>query len=136
MLEQAASLVGAVRVDGRGVLLDVPDNPFLVDYEGHPVREPMMLVEYPVLFGDGPLEVAQQREGQAFLLGEDAVGSETVNTDAEDLRPRLLEFGDISLIRLELLRSTPRESQHVERQDDVLLAQEVAQLHWLAALVR
>ena len=55
-----------------------------------------------------------------------------VHTDAENLCFRVGEFGDISLIRLDLLRSAAGEGQHVEGQHDVLLAFELAQRICLA----
>jgi hypothetical protein len=51
------------------------------------------------------------------------------------LRAGLLEFGDISLIRLELLGSAPGEGEYVESQYDVFLPKEIAQLYLLAGLI-
>jgi len=49
-----------------------------------------------------------------------------VHADAENLCFRVGEFGDISLIRLNLLRSATGEGQHIKGQHDVLLAFELA----------
>jgi hypothetical protein len=135
VLQQTASGVGAAGVDGRGVFLDVLDHAFLVHYEGGAIGKPALFIEDAILGGDGPLEIAEDREGHADLLGEFAVGGLAVNADAQNLGIGLFEFGDISLIRLELLRSASRESQNIERQDHVLLAPKIAQLDDPAFLV-
>ena len=109
VLQQTAGRVRAARVDGRLPDFDVLDHAVLVDDESGAVRESLLFVQNSVVFGDGPLEVAEKREVKVFLLRERRVGGRTVHADAENLRIVLLEFGDISLIRLQLLRSTPGE---------------------------
>ena len=69
------------------------------------------------------------------MLGEDLVRRGTVHADPEHLCAVIFELGDISLIRLELLRSTAGKGEHVERQHHVLLARKIAELHLLAVLV-
>ena len=136
VLEQTAHRVRARRIDGRRVLFDVLDDTFFIHHERRAVGETVLLVQDAVFHGNFALEIAQQREVHADLFREGLIGGGTVHADAEDLRVGLLEFGDISLIRLQLLRSTAGERQNVERQHDVLLAQKVAKLDDLAVLVR
>jgi len=87
-------------VDGGGILFNVADDASLVHDKSGPVGEAVLFVQDAVLLGNGPLKVAQEREAEAFLFRKGFVGERAVHTDAEDLRARLLEFGDISLIRL------------------------------------
>ena len=128
VFEQTAHGVCAARVDGRGILFEVLDDAFLVHDKRRPISEAVLFVQDAVLLGNGPLKVAQEWEAEAFLFGKRFVGGRAVHADAEDLRAGLLEFGDISLIRLQLLRSAAGERQNVERQDHVLLSVKVAQL--------
>jgi hypothetical protein len=135
VLQQAASGVGTAGVDGRGVFLDMLDHAFLVHYEGGAIRKPAFFIENAIIGGDGPLEITEHGEGHADLLGKLPVGGLAVDADAQNLGIGLFEFGDISLIRLELFRSATRESQNIERQDNVLLALKIAQLDDPAFLV-
>ena len=79
------------------------------------------------------LVVCTQLSGK---IGGLFVGKTAVDADAEDLRVRLFECGDISLICLELLRSPPGESQNVECKYDIFLSTKVTQLRFLAFRVR
>jgi hypothetical protein len=124
-------LVSSGRVNSRRALLDVADDAFLVDDESCPAADEVLLVEDAVGMDRLALDVAQEREGRADVLLESPVGGEAIDADAEDLSVALLEVGDISLIRLQLLRSTAGEGQHVEGQRDVLLAAEVRELDGL-----
>jgi len=134
-LDQGADLEGAGGVEGRGALLDVLYAAFLVEDEGGAARPTFFFVEDAVFLGDFALEVAQQREGYAEVLAEALVGRVAVDTDAENLGVVGFEFGDISLIRLQFLRSTAGEGEHVEGQHSVLLAAEVSKVDRLAILV-
>jgi hypothetical protein len=120
--------VRAAGVNRRLVFVDVPDDAFLVHYKRGAVGEAAFFVEDPVLLGDGSLEIAEEWVSDLKLLGILLVGKPAVDTDAENLSVGLLEFGDISLIRLELLRSTTCKRQNVKRQDDVPLPPEFAEL--------
>ena len=104
----------AARVDGGLVLVDVPDDAFLVHDERGAVGESARFVEDSVFLGNGPLEIAEERVGDLKLLGILFVGKSAVNADAENLSVGLFEFGDISLIRLKLLRSPAREGEYVK----------------------
>ena len=135
MLQQTAGGVRAAGVNGCGVFLDVLNHAFLVHDEGGAIGKPVLFIENTVLGGHGPFEIAEDGKGDADLFGEFPVGGLTVNADAQNLGIGFFEFGDISLIRLELLRSASREGQDVKRQDDVLLSPKVAQLDDPALLV-
>ena len=104
----------AARVNGGRILVDVPDDAFLVHHERGAIGEAALFVEDSVLLGDGSFEVAKERVSDLKLLGILFVGKPAVNADAENLSVGLLEFGDISLIRLELLRSPAREGQNIK----------------------
>ena len=100
VLQQTTRRVRAAWVNGRGVLLDVLDDAFLVHHKRCPVGKPVLVIQDSVILGDDPLEVAQEWEGEAFLFGKHFVGRGAIDADPEYLRFGLLEFGDISLIRL------------------------------------
>ena len=114
MFQQAACGSGPAWVDGILPHVDMLDSTVLVDDKRSAIGELLLLVQDPILFGDRSLEVTKEREGEAFLLGEGGVGGGTIDADAQHLGAILLELGDISLIRLEFLRSTTCESQNVE----------------------
>jgi hypothetical protein len=130
-LKRAARLISARRINRRSPLLNVPDNSFLVDDERRAAADKPFLIEDAVGFDRLSLDVAEQREGHSYIFLETFVSGVAVNTDADDLRISFLEVGDISLIRLQLLRSTAGKSQHVEGERDVLLSPKVAELDGL-----
>lgn len=88
------------RVKCFAVLVNVRDDALLVHHERGAVCKTMLGVEDSVLLGNRAVEIAEQREGYANFLGEGPVGRRTVHADAQHLSLRLLEFGEISLIRL------------------------------------
>ena len=126
MLQDAARRVRARGIDGLRVLVNVLDHACLVHHERRAVGEAALCVQNAVLFRDLALKIAQQWIGEPELLRELPVGGGTVYTDPENLSVVRFELGDISLIRLKLLRSTPRESEDVKRQHNVLLAVKIA----------
>ena len=73
-----------------------------------------VLVKDTVVLNHLAFEIAEQREGNSDILGEAFVSGKAVNTDPEHLRLRSIEFGDISLIRLQFFRSTTGEGQYIE----------------------
>jgi hypothetical protein len=120
-----ARLHGSIRVQGLSLLVDVLNYPVFADDEGRAIRKSMLLVQNSVLFADLPLKVAEQRESHSNLLGKCTVCGYAIDADSEHLRAGLLEFGDISLIRLQLLRSAGSEGQNVKGEHNVLLAQKL-----------
>ena len=104
----------AAWVNGGLILVDVPDDAFLIHHERGAVGESALFVEDSVFLGNGPLEIAEERVTDLKLLGIFLVGKTAVDADAENLSVGLFEFGDISLIRLKLLRSPAREGEYVK----------------------
>lgn len=131
VLEQAASGAGPRRVDRVLVLVNVPDDAVLVHHEGRAIRESLLTVEDPVILRGGPLKVAQQRKRDADLIGKGFVGRWAVHADSEDLRSVCFEFGDIRLIRLQLLRSATGKSQDVKRENYIFLPQKITEADFL-----
>ena len=136
VLEKVAGAKGGGRVHRLGAFVDVLDNSILVDHQSNSVGKQAGEVENPVSLGGGLLGVTEEGEGGADLCREGPVGLRLVDTYPEHLRIRRREPGDISLIRLEFLRSTRRACPYVEGQDDGLLPPEAAELHDPALLVR
>ena len=136
VLEQAAGGARAFRVDGVAAPVDMLDDAVAVDNESGAVGQPHDRDQNAVVPRDGLLLVAQEGKLQAQLLRKGFVLGPVVDADPDDLGARLLEFGDISLIRRKLLGSTWGEGLDVKRQHDRLLAAKVAELHGRAALVR
>ena len=114
MLQQVASGSRPTGVNSFPTHVDMLDDTLLIDDKRGAIGELLLLVQNAVLFGDRSLKVTEEREHEAFLFGKGGVSGGTIDADAQHLGAILLEFGDISLIRLELLRSTAREGQNVE----------------------
>src|SRR5687768_13396492 len=89
-----------------------------------------------VVFRRLSLPIAQQWERHRELLGKRFVRGKAVHANAQYLSSGCVEFGDISLIRLKLLRSAAGESENVESEYDRFLAAKVAKLDGLARGVR
>lgn len=100
MRDQAAGIMRARRVQRFPVLVNVRDDALFVDHKSSPIGKPVLGVQDSVLFGNRPVEVAEQRECDADLFGERPVGRRTVHADSQHLSIGLFEFGEIRLIRL------------------------------------
>ena len=109
----------------------MPDDSILVNDKSGTAADESLLVEDAVGFDDLSLDVAEQGKSHPDVFLEAVVSGVAVNADADDLRITFFEIGDISLIRLQLLRSTPGEGEHVEGERDVLLAAEIRELDGL-----
>jgi len=114
LLERAACLIRARRINRRVTLLYVTDDPIFVYDESRPAADEPRFVEDAVVFNDLSLDVGEEREGHSDVFLKPPVGCIAVNRDAQNLRVTILEVGNISLIRLQLLRSTAREGEHVK----------------------
>src|SRR5262249_11419688 len=60
VLDPAACLASAARIERLLTLIDVLDHAFLIDNKGRPICEPVLLVENAIFLGDVPLEITQQ----------------------------------------------------------------------------
>lgn len=126
--QDVARIGGACRIDRHAALINVLNDSILVDYERGAITIAPLFIEDAIVFHHGAFEIAEQRESDAILLGKLAIGRNAVDADAENLCVCSFEFGDISLIRLHLLRSTPGESQYIEGEHNVFLTFKVAEL--------
>jgi len=125
---------GGVGIDGAVALFDKLDDALLVDddvgaqspFEG--VVVDVITLEDTVRLEHLFVHVAEEREGDASLLGERGVGGGTVQTHSKNfgIRGVNLTGGDSSLDRLQLLGSTAGEGQNVNGEKDVFLAAIVA----------
>src|SRR6476620_2801821 len=128
MLEHVTRVDNSRRIDRDVSFVDVLNDSFFIDHEGGAISKALFFVEDAIVSNDSAFEIAEYREGNSNLFCEFAVGGNAVNAHAEDLGVGGFEFGDISLIRLQFLRSTTGERQYVDRQYDVLLPFKIAQL--------
>ena len=117
-------------------MVDVLDQPMLVDHKGGSVGKQAGEVEDTVSLCRCLLGVAEDGEGCANLPRELPVAFWPVDADPQDLRTGLLKPGDISLIRLEFFRSTRRARPYVEGQYYGLLTAEVTEPYCFPILVR
>jgi hypothetical protein len=114
LFRQAAGLKGAGGIDGIGAFIDVANDAVFIDHKRDAVRKQAGEVEDSVRLRDLLLGVRQQRKAGAGLSRELAIPLLGVETYAQNLRARGLKLGDITLIRLDLLRSTWRRGADVE----------------------
>lgn len=135
MRQDVARVRSSGNVDGHVAFIDVLDDSILVDHKRGAISVAAIFVINSVIFHHCVLDVAQQRKRYSELFGEFSIRIGTVNAHSENLRVVSVEFGDISLIRLKLLRSTSREGEHVESKYDVLLALEIRKLYWFASCI-
>ena len=113
-------------IDRYTPFIDVLNDPVLIDYKRSTIPKALRLIENAVVPYHSSFEIAQQGKRDADVLREAFVGGNTVYTDAENLCFHSFEFGDISLIRLQLFRSTTGKGQNVKSKHYVLLAFEIA----------
>jgi hypothetical protein len=106
VLQQTARLAGVGGVQGFRTSVNVADYSLAVNHEGDAVGKKMRKVENVVSPGSGLFGVAEQWERRADFLGKLPVPFPAVKADANNLGARSAESGDITLIRLQLLRST------------------------------
>ena len=112
------------------------DDAVFINHEGDAVGKEAGEAKDSIRLGNLLLGVAQKREARPGFFGELAVPILTVETDAQHLRARSLKLGDITLIRLDLLRSTGRGGANVKGQDNGFLPTEVREFDHLAVLIR
>ena len=127
-LEHVTRVDNTRRIDRDVSFVDVLNDSFFIDHESRTISEALFFVEDAIVFDDSAFEITEDWESNSNLFCEFAIGGNTVNTHSENLRVGGFEFGDISLIRLQFLRSTAGKRQDVDRQYDVLLSFKIAQL--------
>jgi hypothetical protein len=134
--EYVACVGGCSRINRHISLIDVLNDAVLVDNKCGPIAEALFFIKDSVVFHYGSLEITEQWKRDTNVLCEAAVGGNAVDTDSKHLGIGSFEFGDISLIRLQFLRSTTSKGQHIEGQHYIFLSLEVAQFHPLAGSAR
>lgn len=119
-------------------LVHLGDDAVGVDEERHPLGEVRVLLVGRSLDAvdpaHRPVDVAQQREPEAVLLGEDLVVSRGVEAGAEDTGPGGSDLGASVTEALSLARSAAGRRLREPPQHDPRPAQ-VGQLHGAALLV-
>jgi hypothetical protein len=133
--EQAASCGGFLGIGGFPALRNAADDAFAVDHKSDALGDANQRVQHAVLPRHRLGLIAQHRELQAQLGGESFVARRGVHADPKYLRAGPLEFGDISLIRQELLPSAGRKGADVEGKHHAPLAAKVAELDEPSVLV-
>ena len=126
MLEHVTGLDHSGRIDRHVSFVNVPDDAFFIDQEGGAISKALLLVEDTIILDHGAFEIAEDGERNSNLFCEFAVGGNTVDTHSKNLSLVGFEFGDISLIRLQFLRSTTGKGEHIDRQYDIFLTFEIA----------
>ena len=132
MLEHVTGLDDSGRIDRHVSFVNVPDDAFFIDQEGGAISEALLFVEDAIVFNDGAFEIAEDGERNSNLFCEFAVGGNAVDTHSEDLSLVGFEFGDISLIRLQFLRSTTGKSEYIKGQYYIFLSFEIAEFYLLS----
>ena len=107
-----------------------------VNYEGRAVGRTPFRVQYSIERRNLAFEIAQQGIGDFQVFRITLVCISAVDADSQHRSSDILEFGDISLIRLQFLRSTARESKNVESQHDVVFLAKIGELRLVALVVR
>jgi len=133
---QAARLNGARGINGIGAFIDVANDAVFVDHKRNAIGKEAGEIEDTVSLGHLLFGVGKQWKRGAGFLGKLAVPVLAVEADPQNLRARSFEPGDITLIRLDLFRSTGRGGANIEGQDHGFLAAKIRELDDLAILVR
>lgn len=129
MFRQATNPQGVLGLDRLAAYLNAPDDAFLVDDVGRALGEPNERHQNTVLSRDCLVCVAQDGKPYAEFLSKSSVLGCAVHADPDKLRACGFEFGNISLIRSQLLLSSGSEGFNIKSQHHILLAAKVAQLH-------
>lgn len=132
MRQAAAGLIRGSRID-RGIAdLHIRDLPVHIDHVRNAIRHPVGAQNAIRLCGRAVPEIAQKRECQFELIGENFLGRGVIFTDAKYFCIFTFELCDTSLVRGEFLRSATGESGWKERQYDRVLAFEIGQRDFTA----
>lgn len=133
-MQAGADVDRVCRVNRAVAFLYMLDLALLVDDKRGAVGKLELVVQDAVFFRDLPRHVAQKRKFDPDFFGECFVGRRSIDTDSQDLGVLQIDLArvDTRLVSLKFFRSTTGEGKNVERQYDVLLAAEIAQLHRLS----
>ena len=132
MREDVASVGGSSWINRYISFIDVLNDSILVYYKCSAIAEALFFVEDSVIFHHGSFEIAEQGKCDADVLSKAAVGGNAVDADSENLSICSFEFGDISLIRLQFLRSTTGKSEYIKGQYYIFLSFEIAEFYLLS----
>ena len=138
MLEQAAAGNSFCGIDRVLANVDVLNDTLLVDHEGRALsqfvaRSTNLLQpnRHPKLFEDLEVRVAQKRKTETELLRVGSIRRRAVTTNSENHGVARIQLWPISLIGFEFAASSLRKGEHIEDEDDILLAFEIAELDLL-----
>jgi hypothetical protein len=138
MLEQAAAGDGFGGVHRVLANVDVLNDTLLVDNKGRALsqfvaRSTNLLQpdRHPKLFENLEVGIAQEWKTEAELLRVGSVRRRAVTTNSENHRVACIQLWPISLIGFEFAASSLGKGKHIEDEDDILLAPEIAELDLL-----
>ena len=135
VLKQRARLRRLVGIGRLAAFRDRANHSLAVDHKGNALGHVNQWIEDAVLLRHFLVFVAQNRKRNVQFVGEIFVALGRIHADPDHLGARLLEFSNISLIRLKLLPSARGESANVEGQHHALFAAEIAEPDGMAVLI-
>jgi len=92
--------MSARRIQRFRVLVNMSDDALFVDYKSSPISKTVLGIQDSIFLGNRTVKITEQRKRHADLLGKRFIRRRTVHADSQHLSVCLLEFGEISLIRL------------------------------------
>jgi len=128
---------GGVGIDGAIAAFDMANDAVLIDDNVRAESPLVALALHIVGLQDSvarehlAVHIAEEGEFDADLFRESRVRSGTIHAYAENFRVVRVQLAgvDSRLDRLELLRSTTGEGQDVDREENIFLSAEIAQLY-------
>ena len=132
MREPAARIGRAEHFKSIAAGLDEADFAFLIDHEGHAVRDPVLRHEDPIFLRNTAIDkVAQQRKREAKTFRERFLRWPVIGTDGENLGARFFILLHPSLECFHFGRSATGKCSGKEGEYDRALADEVGQVNGL-----
>src|SRR5438094_6170247 len=122
-----ASVYDLLRIDGILVDLLLQNLPIFPDEEVHATRRLVFILVDSPLVRHFAAPIAQQGKRNSNLIRKGFVGEGTIHAHTQDLGVGSFQRLQILLEVFHLLRSTPRESEDVKRQNNILLPPVLAQ---------
>lgn len=126
--QNAARLLRVFRVNRFSALLNALDYSSFVDNKGRAAGQSNQRNQHTVIARDRFGLITQNGKFHAKVMGEGFVLLPAIHADANHLGSRLLEFGDIRLIRLQLYGSARCESLDVKSQHHAFPAPKITEL--------